>query len=263
MAALFDDDRDYDPSAVEDELFLSEVPQSLMLDAIESQFNHPFERGEQVDYLQTYIRNYTCSIDRIETDEDEVALDQVCDRFVTTIKDFFREYLNIGFPDLDDVKLIDQLETLHLVYRYFITNAKRNINTLVFTKISNDISTLADTYGRRDDILTNSLPDTVPRYVQSVIGNLDVIVDSFLNEEAYDGIDQFVELSHTTGNDLEASTVSNMIDEDRLTGNFIQDYLDKIDGIARTNLISKMRKRLLKAYEIQMPEMSLTDNDEE
>ena len=40
-------------------------------------------------------------------------------------------------------------------------------------------------------------------------------------------------------------------------------YLDKIDGIARTNLISKMRKRLLKAYEIPMPEMALSDNDEE
>ena len=40
-----------------------------------------------------------------------------------------------------------------------------------------------------------------------------------------------------------------MIDDDRLTGNFIQYYLDKIDSPARTNIISKMRKRLLKAYE--------------
>ena len=54
MTRLFDDDRDYDPNEVEDELFLSEVPQDLMLDAIETQFNHPFERGEQMDYLQTY-----------------------------------------------------------------------------------------------------------------------------------------------------------------------------------------------------------------
>lgn len=249
MTRLFDDDRDYDPNEVEDELFLSEVPQDLMLDAIETQFNHPFERGEQMDYLQTYIRNYTCTQDRIETDEEEVETDRMCNRFLTTIKDFFREYLNIGFPDLDELNPSDQLEKLHLVYRYFITNAKRNINTLVFTKISEGINTLAEEYGRRDDILTNSLPDTIPANVQSVIGNLDVIVDSFLDESEYDGIDEFVELSHTTGNDLECKTISNMIEDDQLTGNFIQAYLDKIDTSARTNLISKMRKRLIKTYE--------------
>ena len=255
MPSLFDDDKDYDPNAVEDELFLSEVPQGLMLDAIEGQFNHPFERGEQVDYLQSYIRNYTCSQDNIETDDDEIELDRLCNRFISTIKDYFREYLNIGFPDIDDEKLEDQLETLHLVYRYFITNAKRNINTLVFTGISESINTLAEEYGRRDDILTNSLPDTIPTNVQSVIGNLDIIVDSFLNESAYDEIDEFVRRSHGNGNDLEATTVMNMIDDDRLTGNFIQDYLDKIDNPARTNLISKMRKRLLKAYETSLPDV--------
>lgn len=249
MAKLFDDDNDYDPSAVEDEMFLSDVPQGLMLDAIEAQFNHPFERGEQIDYLQTYIRNYNCSQNNIETDDDEIELDRVCNRFISTIKDFFMVYLGIGFPNLDDENTDEQLETLHLVYRYFITNAKRNINTLVFSKISESINSLADEYGRRDDILTNSLPDTIPTNVQSVIGNLDIIVDSYLNESAYDGIDQFVDLSHCTGNDLESTTVLNMIDDDRLTGNFIQHYSDKIDSPARTNIISKMRKRLLKAYE--------------
>ena len=249
MSKLFDDDKEYDPSAIEDEMFLSEVPQGLMLDAIETQFNHPFERGEQVDYLQSYIRNYTCSHDNFETDDDEIELDRLCNRFISTIKDFFREYFGIGFPDLDDENLDDQLETLHLVYRYFITNAKRNINTLIFTRISESINILAEEYGRRDDILTNSLPDNIPTNVQSIIGNLDIIVDSFLTEEAYEGIDQFVESSRTTGNDLEATTVLNLIEEDRLTGNFIGDYLYKIDSPARTNIISKIRKRLLKTYE--------------
>ena len=53
-------------------------------------------------------------------------------------------------------------------------------------------------------------------------------------------------------------------DKNKVKESVVEDrYLDKIDGIARTNLISKMRKRLLKAYEIPMPEMALTDNDEE
>ena len=48
---------DYEPTEIDDELFLSEVPLELLEQSLEVQFNNPIEYRKR-DYIQSFITKY-------------------------------------------------------------------------------------------------------------------------------------------------------------------------------------------------------------
>ena len=50
----------YEPSDINDEMFLSDVPVDMLKESIQNQFSNPLEYRKR-DYLQTYMTKYVIS----------------------------------------------------------------------------------------------------------------------------------------------------------------------------------------------------------
>ena len=240
------DDYDFTPSSLGEELFLSEVPQNLKLDAIENQFKDPMNENG-VDYIQSWIRDYTCSLEEVVTDDEQTHLDEAVVKFIETVLGFFKKYLNLGFPDFDRLSESEQIETMHIVYRYFIINAKKNFNAIVMNDINTNSKKIASSLSLRNDIVSQTIPECMPDDIKLIIGNLGDVVNAILDKD-WDSIDDFVTATWSDKTAMESDYVLDMIQKDRLTGNFITPYVATLSNMDRSNIISKTRKKLYKRH---------------
>ena len=115
---------DYEPNDIDDEIFLSEAPLSLMKENIRSQFENPGENHKN-DFIQTFLNKYAYS-KKIELEEESENLDDLHDEFISYMEDLFKEFLGIGLPDIEEKNDEIQEEIVHYLYRYFIINIKKN-----------------------------------------------------------------------------------------------------------------------------------------
>ena len=102
----------YDNTDDEEELFLSEVPISLLQHSIETQFDDPLE-NRKIDYIQSFINKYEFSKENM-LDDDLEMLELSRDEFLKFIENIFSDYLNVGFTNLEDMGEDDQHDLIHL-----------------------------------------------------------------------------------------------------------------------------------------------------
>ena len=142
---------EYHPTDLEDELFLSEVPVELLQSSIKTQFQEPLEYRKK-DYVQSFITKYEFSKDNM-LEDDVIMLDLYRDKFLLFIENIFYEYLGIGFSNLDDMDVDDQNELIHLTYRFFIKNMKKNFVNIVNNYIKKHKNEIENDYIKKKDVI--------------------------------------------------------------------------------------------------------------
>ena len=143
---------DYLPSDIEDEVFLSEVPLELIEKAIQTQFMDPFEYRKK-DYVQSFLTKYKFSQDNnFNTDEDRYTIEKYHDDFMGFMIGIFDIYLSLGFPDFDSKPEEDQHELIHMTYRFFIKNIKKNFVNLIMNYTNNNIEDLVEMLSKKKDV---------------------------------------------------------------------------------------------------------------
>ena len=238
----------YSPTSLDDELFLSEIPVEVLQNSIDTQFQYPLEYRKK-DYIQSFIMKYQFSLDNL-FDDDLVLLQVQYDRFISFIEKTFSTYLNVGFPNIDSLDEDDVLEMIHLTYRFFIKNIKKNFVNVVINYIENNREEIVNNYESKKDITSLNfkleLEDTFDTLVLSNLGS--IIRDLLENLKTKDDVDYFFDLCKSDEHVLELEYVINGYEEMEITGNFIESYIDMVDESFIIELQSKVRNKILKKY---------------
>ena len=238
----------YEPTDIDDELFLSEVPLELIQKSIESQFQDPLEYRKR-DYLQTFITKYDFSKENLQDDELS-ELEVMHDKFLKFISNIFEVYLNIGFPDLENYDDDTTHELLIQTYRFFIKNIKKNFVSLIFNYINQNKEELVsdeEICPRKRDVTTlNFKGEIEDENDVIIISNLGLIIRYILEQDF--SVDDFFALIKSESNCLETSYVEEKFDEFIITGNFVESYIKMIDEDFYSELESKIRNKILKKY---------------
>ena len=236
----------YEPTDLEDELFLSEVPIELLQESIESQFKDPLEYRKK-DYVQSFITKYEFSRDNML--EDDVTMLEISrDKFLAFIEKMFYDYLSIGFNEIEDMSEDDQNELVHLTYRFFIKNMKRNFVNVVINYIDENKVDIAGKYEKKKDVTSLTFKTEIDDddYIV-VLSNLGEIVNDIFEElKNINDIDKFFDLCQSDEVSLELEFVKHAYDNMKLTGNFIDHYINMIDTDFLTEIHSKVRNKILK-----------------
>lgn len=241
----------YEPNEIESDMLLSEMPLSLMKENIIAQFEDPLEYRKK-DHITTFLNMYEYSKENADLSEDE-EMDNVIelrDDFYSFMQKLFKDYLNIGFVDFDDESEEDQDNLIHFTYRYFIMNIKKNFVSYILNWIDDHKEVLMDTDDdKKKDVTSMSfkkeITDPTDIYILS---NLSDIIDMTLNELVEDVlIDEFFE---KCGDEdcLETRIVSNAFENMKITGNFVEKYVDMLDSDFKSEIESKVRNKILKRY---------------
>lgn len=239
---------EYQPTDLEDELFLSEIPVELLQSSIKTQFDDPLEYRKK-DYVQSFIMKYEFSKDNML--EDDLAMLEVTrDNFLIFMEKIFQEKLSVGFVNLDDMGDEDQHELIHLTYRFFLKNIKKNFVNIITNIIENNTDEISARYDKKKDVTSVSFKTEIDNeYDILVLSNLgSIIKDSLDDLSNSDDVDTFFKLCEGDEPSLELEYVQNAYNEFELSGNFIKLYCDMLDTDFISEIQSKVRNRILKKY---------------
>ena len=237
----------YKPNEIDSDMFLSEVPLSLMKENIIAQFDDPLEYRKK-DHITTFINMYKYTKNNVNVYEDE-EIDNVIelrDEFYSFMQRIFKNYLGIGIVNFDDMSEEEQDNLIHYTYRFFLINIKKNFVSFIINTIFNNKESYIFDEEKRKDITTLSFRKEItnPEDI-NIIANLSIIIDSILSDEI--DIDDFFKYCD---NDpcLETRYVKSKFDNLVLTGNFMNKYIEMIDDDFRSEIESKVRNKILKSY---------------
>lgn len=238
----------YQPSNLEDELFLCDVPLDVLTSSIKSQFENPLEYRKK-DYVQSFITKYDFSVSSMDED-DMFSLEMYHDEFIGYMLKTFQDFLNIGFVDIDNKDDDTQHDLIHLTYRFFIKNIKKNFVNIITNYIENNRDEITESAKRHKDVTTLNFKSEIDDdYDILVLANLSDIIDNALNDirEEYD-VEQFFKLCESDEPILELEYVRSRYENMELTGNFLEKYTDMIDRDFKIEIQSKIRNKILKKY---------------
>lgn len=238
----------YEPSDINDEMFLSKVPLEIIEESIQNQFINPWEYRKK-DYVQTVITKYVISKDNMVEDELE-DLERLNEDFISFMLRMFDIYLDIGVNDIDILEMDDQHELIHLTYRFFIKNMKKNFVNLIINYINENKSELYDDLPKKKDVTSLHFKSEIDNEEDAtILSNLSTIVNHILSIDF--GVDEFLDLCQGDSNTLENEFVRKKFEDFTLVGNFIEKYTDMVGEDFKIDLESKIRNRILKKYPIR------------
>lgn len=236
----------YEPSDINDEMFLSDVPVDMLKESIQNQFSNPLEYRKR-DYLQTYMTKYVISKDNMEEDELE-TLQKLDEGFISFMLKIFDEYLDISINDIDQLPTEDQHELLQLTYRFFIKMIKKNFVSVVINYIDENKSDLCELLPKKKDVTTMAFKAEIDNDDDILIlANLKDVIRIVLLETNF-GVDEFLDLCRSDSYSLEYEFVKSKFEDFTLVGNFVEKYIHMIDLDFFGQLESKIRNRILKRY---------------
>ena len=243
---------DYDMMEEDDSVFLNAIPLSILKDSIETQFNEPFEYRKK-DYIMEYIKKYNYSKEyQNEVDEELEPLEVLHDEFITFIARIFDKYLDIGFVNLLDESVESQCDIIHMTYKYFIKNIKKNFTLIIKNEIEYNKDEIVRDIDRKKDVTYRAFKREIEDedYVL-ILSNLDVVVekiiDKIINEYT---VDKFLEMTDPGEYDPNYEFVKKAYNasDNLLVGNFIEKYCKMIDPIFMIDIESKVRNYILKKF---------------
>ena len=265
----------YQPTNLEDELFLCDIPLDVLTSSIESQFQYPLEYRKK-DYVQSFITKYEFSVENM--DEDEMfSLEMYHDEFIAykclendekilNMLKLFDQYLNVGFVDIDNKSEDDQHDLIHLTYRFFIKNIKKNFVNMITNYINEnrDEITSSTAFRKKDVTSLNFKSEIDDEYDVLVLANLSDIIDAALTDmkSEYD-VEQFFKLCECDEPILELDFVRSRYEKMEITGNFLESYSDMVNEDFKIEIQSKIRNRILKKYPKRILKPVTKDNDVE
>lgn len=233
----------YEPGSMEDDIFLSDVPPSVMLESIKTQFDDP-TLDNKTDYVTTFIDTYDSSKEECADEDEEKQLREIKDKFYAEIRYLFRDNFNLGFPDFEDLSESEQDSLIRFSYRYFILHMKKNFSHLVQNYIDQNRDEILNICEKKKDVTTLAYKkDVTDPDDLLILSNIPAIVRYVLGAE-FD-VDQFLELSMGK-HDYECEYVNQAYDDVRITGNFIEPYMKQIDQTLISDISDKVRSKMFK-----------------
>lgn len=254
---------EYEPTDLDDELFLSDVPLDVLQSSIKSQFEDPFEFRKK-DYVQSFIMKYDFSKENL-LEDDLLMLEIYRDKFLAFMENIFQEKLSVGFTNIDSLPEDEQHDLIHLTYRFFIKNIKKNFVNIIYNYINNNKEEITENYEKKKDVtFFNFKLEIGDEYDTTVLSNLGIIIDhifEYLKNE--NDINIFLDLCQDDEPILELEYVQNAYTEMELTGNFIEKYIDMIDDEFLSELQSKIRNKILKKYPKRVRKADMSELEED
>ena len=237
-------DPEYEPSELDGEVFLSQAPLTLLMQAIETQFEMPGEY-QRKDYVQSFISKYEhCR--NLQDEETKEELDGYYGAFVRFMEELLHQYLSVGFPELENLPDDDALDLIHMTYRFFIKNIKKNFMRLVINYVDQHKDMLVEELEERRDITFLNFKGQIDDDGDVLIlSNLSAVVQEVLSCDF--SVDEFLELVND-GDFLECDFVADKYEEFEITGNFVPNYIKMVDTDLQLSLETKLRNTILKKY---------------
>lgn len=238
----------YEPSDINDEMFLSDIPVEILEGSIQNQFESPWEHRKK-DYVQTFITKYVISKDNMYEEELE-ALEMLNEHFISFMMRSFDHYLEIAFNDIDNLDVDDQHELIHLTYRFFIKNIKKNFTNLIINYINENKRDISEMFPKKKDVTSILFKSEIDdEYDVIILSNLKNIIREILSIDF--GVDEFLDLCQGDANSLENEFVREKFEDFTLVGNFVEKYIQMLDADALFDIESKIRNRILKKYPVR------------
>ena len=240
-------DYEYEPTSIDTEIFLSNMPLSIMEDNIKSQFKNPLEY-RKVDYVHSFFRNYRYGIENVETDEELIEMDDYRDQFIHFMCDIFHRALNVGLPEIEDKSKEEQEELIRFTYRFFITNIKKNFVNFIINYIDEHKKLLCETAQRKKDISSLSLKKEIDDTEDVLIlSNLSDIIDHILSDDSI-SVSDFIRMSDRKRPSFETIFIEEKYNDFSITGNFIEKYVAMVDSDFKVEIEQKVRNHILKQH---------------
>ena len=237
-----------DYEEVNDEKFLFEIPIELMQQVITDQFTYPYE-SRKVDYVKSFIDKYEFSKEN-QPEDEQGYVEDYRDSFISFMVNTFEKFFGIGFPEIENMSDDEGNELIHMTYRFFIRNMKKNFVHLVYHHIDNDLSDIASRFDNRKDVTSLNFREELDNEDEIIIlSNLRTIIREYLNDvyENYT-IDQFFDSVDYGELSIEYDYVKNAFDNFYITGNFVPNYINFAKRDLIDELETKVRNHILKKY---------------
>jgi hypothetical protein len=222
---IYDDNYELATGVEVDEL-LSELPMDLMKENLKCQIQDPLSTTS--NYLNIIIEKYTVLKDNF--DDDEVSMQKI----KATMEDVFAYVLNLMDDtyelDLDEVYDFDDLlEMTDNLYTFLILHFRSNVSNFFYEFIIENKKNLVDYYeklGKKKDVTTLNLKKQIKSKDDIIIlANLPSITNYIKN--LY--VEPLEFLNYITDDDnYEGKYVKDLILHNKLTGNFVNNYLNII-----------------------------------
>lgn len=236
---------DYNPNDIDDEIFLSEVPLSLMKENIRSQFEDPAQ-DHKTDFVQTFLNKYIYSKQN-DLEEEDQDIEDMHDEFISYMEDIFKEFLGVGLPTLDDISNEEQEELIHYIYRFFLINIKKNFSRFLLNYIKEFGDSLYDELPKKKDVAYLAYKKIIDDEKDLVIiSNISSTVDLILEKEFT--IDDFFEFSKSSSDNLELEFLMEKYDTGEMNGNFVDHYVGMVNEDLKSEITCKVKNKLLKKY---------------
>ena len=252
----------YNPVDIDDELFLSSVPLEILMNSLDTQFADPLEWRKK-DYVQSFITKYNFSKDNM-LEDDQNFLDVYHDQFMEHILSLFRDYLDVEIISPENMSDDDLNDCIHLTYRFFIKNIKKNFVSLIKNYIDNNEDLITERYENKKDVTALTFRAEIDNeYDILVLSNLKRIVDDVLFDvSAFETVEEFFELCKGDEVSLELEYVKHAYEEFDITGNFINKYIEMINEDFKSDIQSKIRNLILKKYGKRKPIVKEIEDDD-
>lgn len=240
-------DYEYEPTSIDTEIFLSSMPISIMEDNIKAQFKNPLEY-RKVDYVHSFFRNYRYGIENVETEEEQIEMEDFRDQFIHFMCDIFHRALDIGLPDIEDKDKEEQEELIRFTYRFFITNIKKNFVNFILNYIDSHKKSLCENAQRKKDISSLSLKKEIddPEDVL-ILSNLSDVIDSILTDDKIT-VSEFIKYSDRKRPSFETIYIEEKYEDFSITGNFIEKYVAMLDDDFKVEIEQRVRNHILKQH---------------
>lgn len=235
---------DYEPSELDGEVFLSEVPLTMLLQAIESQFQNPTEYRRK-DYVQSFITKLEhCR--KVEDEETKEELDGYYGTFTRFMEDILAESFHVGFPTLENLPEDEALDLIHMTYRFFIKNIKKNFRNLIFSYVGAHKDELVENLEERRDVTYLNFKGQIDNDDDVLLlSNLSAVIEEILTIDF--SVSEFLNLADD-GDSLECEFLQDRYEDFEITGNFVPSYIAKVDEDFRNALETKLRNHILSNY---------------
>ena len=256
-------DYNYFPMDIDDELFLTDVPLNVIENSLSTQFDDPLEYRKN-DYVQSFITKYNFSRENYR-EEDLMDLDSIRDEFVSFMLEKFDTYFNVGFVDFDSLDEEHQHEAIHLIYRFFIKNIKKNFVNITWNYIQKRKKEIQEIVEKKKDVTTAAFKQEINNeYDIQVLSNMSKIIDYvFAQMRLSDDVDIFFKWCQGDDYILELEYIKMMYSKMKVTGNFIDKYIDMIDDDFKSEIQSKIRNKILRNYPTRVTKKESLQTDED
>ena len=239
------------------------MPLNVIENSLSTQFDDPLEYRKN-DYVQSFITKYNFSRENYR-EEDLMDLDSIRDEFVSFMLEKFDTYFNVGFVDFDSLDEEHQHEAIHIIYRFFIKNIKKNFVNIIWNYIQKRKKEIQEIVEKKKDVTTAAFKQEINNeYDIQVLSNMSKIIDYvFAQIRLSDDVDIFFKWCQGDDYILELEYIKMMYSKMKVTGNFIDKYIDMIDDDFKSEIQSKIRNKILRNYPTRVTKKESLQTDED